>query len=89
MSYSVGKDHWGQGIATEATRALVRFGLEELALERIAGIVSVDNLASCRVLEHLGFLYERDADLYGFDALCYAVSSESFINQDSVYLVSL
>ena len=47
-------DHWGRGLATEGGRASVRYGFEELALERIIAIVMPDNVASRRVMAKIG-----------------------------------
>lgn len=55
ISFYIAKDYWGRGLATEAGRAFVRFGFEELGLARISTMVQVGNEASVRVLEKLGF----------------------------------
>lgn len=49
---------WGQGIMTEAARAVVRFGFEALALNRIFAGHFDGNHASRRVQKKLGFRYE-------------------------------
>jgi ribosomal-protein-alanine N-acetyltransferase len=46
---------WGRGLASEAGRTFVAFGFGQLRLQRIAASVEVDNAASIRVLEKLGF----------------------------------
>jgi RimJ/RimL family protein N-acetyltransferase len=46
--------HRGRGYATEAAREVVRYGREQLGLERVHGLVSPANAASIRVLEKLG-----------------------------------
>ena len=49
-------DHWGQGLATEAMRAVVRYLEGEFAdLPELTAEVDPRNLASLRVLEKLGF----------------------------------
>lgn len=48
----------GRGITTRALRRLCRFGLEELELERLALSTDVENLASQRVAEKVGFRRE-------------------------------
>lgn len=48
------KDAWGMGYATEAARAMVRAGFEELDLTRIFSTCDVANAASARVLEKAG-----------------------------------
>jgi RimJ/RimL family protein N-acetyltransferase len=53
--------HHGNGYATEAARALLRVGFEELGLHRIYGRLDGRNTASARVLERLGM--RREAQL--------------------------
>jgi RimJ/RimL family protein N-acetyltransferase len=45
----------GQGLATEAGEAAVEFGFTDGGLERIVSIYEPENVASGRVMEHLGF----------------------------------
>lgn len=58
LGYCFRRDVWGQGYATEAARALLRFGFEELTLHRITSTCDVDNNASARVLEKIGMQRE-------------------------------
>jgi ribosomal-protein-alanine N-acetyltransferase len=60
--YTLGKPYWGHGYATEATRAVIRYGLEHFPWSPITACIFPANIASRRVLEHLGFVYERDVD---------------------------
>ena len=59
--YILLRDHWGQGYAPEAARALLAFGFEELRLHRIFIDIDPRNLASARVGEKLGM--RREAHL--------------------------
>lgn len=56
LGYWLCPAHWGQGIATEAARAVVAFGFERLGLERLTSGYFEDNPASGRVLAKLGFV---------------------------------
>ena len=49
----------GNGYGTEAAAATLKFGREKLGLTRILAITSQDNDASVRLLEKLGFTFER------------------------------
>jgi RimJ/RimL family protein N-acetyltransferase len=49
----------GQGYAAEAAAAALRLGIEQLLLERIVAITDPDNARSIRILERLGFRFER------------------------------
>jgi RimJ/RimL family protein N-acetyltransferase len=51
VTYWLGKSYWGQGIATQALRAL----LDSVQVRPIFGRCAKDNLASRRVLEKCGF----------------------------------
>ncbi|WP_432177853.1 GNAT family N-acetyltransferase [Streptomyces sp. NBC_00063] len=54
IGWRLGRAHWGQGLATEAATAVVRFGIEERGLERIVSIAQVGNHASERIMVKLG-----------------------------------
>jgi RimJ/RimL family protein N-acetyltransferase len=47
--------HRGRGLATEAGQAAVDWGFESGGLSRIVSIFEPDNVASGKVMEHLGF----------------------------------
>lgn len=54
LGYEIAPDHWGQGYATEAARAMVEFGFGTLGLHRIWAQCVAENAASQRVLARLG-----------------------------------
>jgi RimJ/RimL family protein N-acetyltransferase len=54
LGYWIARTFWGRGYATEACTALIAIG-RSLGLERLEGSHFLDNPASGRVLEKLGF----------------------------------
>jgi RimJ/RimL family protein N-acetyltransferase len=54
LGYIFARSSWGRGFATEAARAMVRGGFEQLALDRIFAMCDVSHDASRRVLEKAG-----------------------------------
>jgi [ribosomal protein S5]-alanine N-acetyltransferase len=58
IGYVLRRDAWGQGLATEAARALVEFGLRTLGMHRIWATCHVDNARSGRVLVKVGMQRE-------------------------------
>jgi ribosomal-protein-alanine N-acetyltransferase len=58
LNYWVGRPYWGQGIATEAAKALLRFGFTELGLNKIFAAYMTRNPASAKVMAKLGMTYE-------------------------------
>lgn len=55
LGFWLGRAWWGQGYATEATRAVVRYGVSNRRLPGYSSAHFVDNPASARVLHKLGF----------------------------------
>lgn len=54
LGYWVARAHWGRGIATEACTALVDIA-RTLGIPTVEAFYFIDNAASARVLEKLGF----------------------------------
>ena len=48
------RQHWGQGFATEASRAVLDHALRVLGIDLVVAIVDPRNLASIRVAEKIG-----------------------------------
>jgi RimJ/RimL family protein N-acetyltransferase len=55
FGYFIARRLWGQGFATEAGRAMLAFARDSLRLRRLNAGYFLDNPASGRVLEKLGF----------------------------------
>jgi ribosomal-protein-alanine N-acetyltransferase len=58
VGYGLARTYWGRGIASEALRAILRFGFDEMELNRVFARTIADNHASVRLLERLGFQRE-------------------------------
>lgn len=66
IGYELAPDEWGHGYASEAARAILRFGFEHLQLHRIVAHCLVENIGSARVLEKIGLRQEgrlRESEL--------------------------
>ena len=59
VMYWIGMPYWGQGYASEAAQALIKYGFKELHLQRITGKHALFfNPASWRVLQKAGMRYD-------------------------------
>lgn len=58
IAYQLRRDLWGRGFATEVAARLLEFGFEGLGLHRIFATCRPANVASWRVLEHVGMRRE-------------------------------
>lgn len=54
LIYGIHPGYWGNGYATEAAQAVLRYGLETLELGEIKADVDEPNIASIQVLRKLG-----------------------------------
>jgi RimJ/RimL family protein N-acetyltransferase len=58
--WAIVPERWGQGLATELAHACVEVGFGPLGLLELVAFTLPNNLASRRVMEKVGFTYERD-----------------------------
>ena len=54
IGFTLAKSAWGKGFGTEMAHAVLRYGFVDLKLPRIAGMASLQNHASQRVLLKVG-----------------------------------
>ncbi|MEP6723364.1 MAG: GNAT family N-acetyltransferase [Variovorax sp.] len=54
IGWRLAQAHWGQGYATEAARAALRVGFEQLALDEIVAFTAAPNVRSSAVMAKLG-----------------------------------
>jgi len=74
IGYRFAQSSWGKGFATEAGEEVLRLGIEKHKLNSIIAIVSIDNHASTRVAEKLGFIDYSVGVYSGFDVRIYRKS---------------
>lgn len=71
LGYRLMSNYWGKGLATEAAKACVDFGFNQLKLPKIIAMVLPDNKASIHVLQKLQFQLEKEIVEDGEPALLY------------------
>ncbi|GLT35222.1 hypothetical protein SLA2020_096910 [Shorea laevis] len=89
VGYAVSPEHWGRGIATAALKMAASKVFDEIpGLVRLEVVVELENKASQRVLEKVGFLKEGLLRKYGFckgeirDMFVYGFVSTDEISSD-------
>ncbi len=83
IGYYLARRAWGNGLASELARELVRFGFENLVLPRILAVVRPENDASKAVLrkagldfvEH-GYHYRATVEFWAIYAILAALSAD-------------
>lgn len=85
IGYELAPVHWRKGYGSEAAREMVRFGFEELKLQRVEAEIVADNLGSAGVLTNVGMREEgrlRNKLFYKgrtWDRLLFAVLREEWM----------
>ena len=79
IGYNIMRTHWNHGYTTEAMQAILSFAAANLGIKRIAGSHAKENLASAKVLEKLGFVYERDGIVSHVDGVRHFDNREYFL----------
>lgn len=75
IGWRLRRDRWGKGFATEAARAALAHGFDELGLNEIIAVIRPENEASKRVAEKIGLRVRETIDhpLHGWPLAIYAI----------------
>lgn len=89
VTYGLAKTYWRVGLASEAARACLRYGFEDLKLDRIYALADPGNIGSHRVMERVGMKYDKTEyykdDLYEGDLIYYVMASRDYQVDGSPY----
>jgi RimJ/RimL family protein N-acetyltransferase len=86
LGYTLHRDHWRQGLATEASAAILQVAFGILGLHRVWATSDVENTGSFRVMEKLGMRREaqfrQDTLVRGAwrDNYLYAILADEWIS---------
>ena len=59
IGYALLPEFWSKGYALESATAVLSYAREALGLKRVLAVVNPDNLSSIRLLEKMGFVFEK------------------------------
>jgi len=72
VAYELAPRVWGHGYATEAARALIEYGFDELQLRRIVALILPANARSRKVASKCAMTLEGPGRFYGLELVVYA-----------------
>jgi ribosomal-protein-alanine N-acetyltransferase len=78
LGYALGKAFWRRGFASEAARAVVRYGFQRADVTRMFAVAFPENEPSWRILRQLGFTYEKDVVHYDLPLAYYGLTRDRF-----------
>ncbi len=76
FGYNFRKDCWGNGYATEATKAMMKFANEHFAITKFSSSHVEQNKASGRVMEKCGLHFVKYGEFQKLDGTCKMRSME-------------
>ena len=86
IEYCIGEDYWGNGYATEALTAVIRFSFENPQFQRLEAFHLTENIKSGKVLRKAGMKkvpsimrFEVDQKL-PTNEICYALTINEYCN---------
>lgn len=75
LAYTLAREVWGRGYATEAAAAVLAWGFGTVGLDRVVAVVDPDNLASRRVVEKIGMRRLGTRLCYGAELVEFALEA--------------
>jgi len=79
MGYRIFHDKWGKGCATECGKACVKYAFEELKLDSLIAEAVVENRASFRVMERLGFVFWKESEDHHYKTRVFQFNRENYL----------
>lgn len=83
--YLLDKSHWGMGLATEAAQFSIDYAFQALNLEAVIGLTHPNNIASQRVLQKIGLIFNKEAQYFGMNLYKFLIDNQTYqTNQSSM-----
>jgi len=80
LAYALMAEYWRRGLGTEMAEALLNVAFDDLGLEELICFTMQTNLGSQRVMQKVGFTYERDIMYTDFPHVLYRLKVASWKN---------
>jgi RimJ/RimL family protein N-acetyltransferase len=81
LGWTLGRDYWGQGYATEAAQKALQFAFTEMNREHIISLIDPENRASIKVAQRIGEKVEGKAEVFGKELLVYGINRGEWRNR--------
>ncbi len=73
ITFRLMQKYWGKGLATELSKALIKYAYETLKLKEIIAIVDPKNTASINTLKKVGMVFEKTVNYQGLNLDVYNI----------------
>jgi RimJ/RimL family protein N-acetyltransferase len=78
IGWTLRRESWGKGYATEGARRALRYAFTELGQEHVISLIHPENRPSIRVAERLGERHEGEAEIMGINVLVYGLDRKDW-----------
>jgi RimJ/RimL family protein N-acetyltransferase len=78
VGWTLRRQFWGRGYATEAARASLEYAFTKLNQTHVISLIAPDNAASIRVAERLGERPEGEWEVFGTKLIIYGIEREEW-----------
>lgn len=79
VMYSINHELCGQGLATEAAQAMLKYGFEQVGLKRVYAGADPPNEVSFHVMERIGMAFSHRAKIGELEAIYYKIHRHEFL----------
>ena len=78
IGWTLAREHWGKGYATEGARRALHYAFTELDKDHVISLIHPENQGSIRVAERLGERPEGKAEVMGIEVLVYGIDRDKY-----------
>jgi RimJ/RimL family protein N-acetyltransferase len=78
LGWTLGREFWGRGYATEGARRALEFAFAETGREHVISLIHHENGASAAVAVRLGERVKDTTELFGSKVLVYGITREEW-----------
>jgi RimJ/RimL family protein N-acetyltransferase len=78
LGWTLGRDSWGKGYATEGARRALQHVFTEMNRDHVISLIAPDNVASIKVAERIGEKVEGETEFMNRKVLIYGISRKQW-----------
>jgi RimJ/RimL family protein N-acetyltransferase len=82
VGWTLARDSWGKGYASEGARHALRHAFTEMGRRRVISLIHPENRASIKVAERMGEKPEGETEILGIPVIIYGISKETWESKD-------
>ncbi len=83
IGWTLAKERWGNGFATEGALRALDYAFTEMGREHVISLIHPENRGSIGVAERVGETLEGETVVFGFPALVYGIGRETYLSSRS------